>query len=112
MLFRGGDGGVPLHPLSLLEQVELDAFLKENLRTRQIQPSKSPIAAPMFFIKKKDSSLRLVQNYHVLNAVTVKNRYPLPLISKLISQLRRAQYFTKLDVRWGFNNVHIKPRDE
>jgi len=66
----------------------------------------------VFFIKKKDGSLRLVQDYHALNAVTVKNRYPLPLISELVSQLCRAKYFTKLDVRWGFNNVHIKPGDE
>jgi len=48
----------------------------------------------------------------MLNAVTVKNRYPLPLISELVSQLCGARYFTKLDVRWGFNNVRIKPRDE
>jgi len=48
----------------------------------------------------------------VLNAVTVKNRYPLPLISKLVSQFRGARYFTKLDVQWGFNNVRIKPGDE
>jgi len=48
----------------------------------------------------------------VLNTVTVKNRYPLPLISQLISQLRGARYFTKLDIRWGFNNICIKPRDE
>jgi len=101
-----------VYPLSPLEQVELDAFLKENLCTGRIRPSKSSIAAPMFFIKKKDGSLRLVQDYHALNAVTVKNRYPLPLISELVSQLRGARYFTKLDVRWGFNNVRIKPRDE
>jgi len=63
------------------------------------------MAAPVFFIKKKDGSLRLVQDYRALNAVTVKNRYPLPLISELVSQLCGAQYFTKLDVR-------IKPRDE
>jgi len=48
----------------------------------------------------------------MLNAVTIKNRYSLPLISELVSQLHRAKYFTKLDVRWGFNNVRIKPRDE
>jgi len=70
------------------------------------------MAAPVFFIKKKDGSLWLVQDYRTLNAVTVKNRYPLPLISELVSQLRRARYFTKLDVCWGFNNVHIKPGDE
>jgi len=66
----------------------------------------------VFFIKKKDSSLQLVQDYRALNAITIKNRYPLLLISELVSQLRRAKYFTKLDVQWGFNNVHIKPRDE
>jgi len=66
----------------------------------------------VFFIKKKDGSLRLVQDYCALNAVTVKNRYPLPLISKLVSQLRGAKYFTKLDTRWGFNNVCIKSGDE
>jgi len=101
-----------VYPLSPLEQAELDAFLEENLCTGRIRPSKSSIAAPMFFIKKKDGSLCLVQDYRALNAVTVKNRYLLPLISKLVSQLRGAQYFTKLDVRWGFNNVRIKPRDE
>jgi len=66
----------------------------------------------MFFIKKKDGSLCLVQDYRALNAITVKNRYPLPLISELVSQLCGAQYFTKLDVRWGFNNVCIKSGDE
>jgi len=101
-----------VYPLSPLEQAELDAFLEENLRTGQIRPSKSSIAAPVFFIKKKDGLLRLVQDYHALNAVTIKNRYLLPLISELVFQLRRAQYFTKLDVRWGFNNVRIKPGDE
>jgi len=101
-----------VYPLSPLEQEELDTFLEENLRTGRIQPSKSPIAAPVFFIKKKDGSLQLVQDYRALNAVTVKNRYPLPLISELVSQLHRAKYFTKLDVCWGFNNICIKPGDE
>jgi len=66
----------------------------------------------VFFIKKKDGSLWLVQDYRALNAVTVKNRYPLPLISELVSQLRGARYFIKLDVQWGFNNVRIKPGDK
>jgi len=101
-----------VYPLSPVEQKELDSFLEENLRTRRVRPSKSPMAALVFFIKKKDSSLRLVQDYQALNSMTVKNKYPLPLISELVSQLCRARYFTKLDVRWGFNNVCIKPRDE
>ena len=95
-----------------MEQKELDFFLEENLHTGRIHPSKSPMAAPVFFIKKKDGSLQLVQDYRVLNFMTVKNKYPLLLISELVLQLRGAKYFTKLDVCWDFNNVHIKPGDE
>jgi len=109
-------GSVPksskVYPLSPVEQKELDSFLEENLCTGQICPSKSPMAAPVFFIKKKDGLLRLVQDYRALNSITVKNKYPLPLISELVSQLRGAQYFTKLDVCWGFNNICIKPGNE
>jgi len=101
-----------VYSLSPVEQKKLDSFLEENLRTGQICPSKSPMAAPVFFIKKKDGSLWLVQDYRALNSMTVKNKYPLPLISELVSQLRGARYFTKLNVRWGFNNICIKPGDE
>ena len=70
------------------------------------------MASPVFFIKKKDGSLRLVQDYRALNSITIKNRYPLPLISELVNQLRGAKYFTKLDVRWGYQNVRMKEGDE
>ena len=101
-----------VYPLALSEQKELDAFLKENLDSGRIRPSKSPMASPVFFIKKKDGALRLVQDYRMLNAMTVKNKYPLPLIPELIAKLGGAKYFTKLDVRWGFNNVRMKEGDE
>jgi Reverse transcriptase (RNA-dependent DNA polymerase) len=68
--------------------------------------------SPVSFIKKKDLTLHLVQDYRVLNAMTVKNCYPLPIISELIAQLRGEKYFTKLDVRWGFNNVQIMEGDK
>ena len=87
-----------VYPLAASEQKELDAFLKENLDSGRIQPSKSPMASPVFFINKKDSGLRLVQDYRMLNAMTVKNKYPLPLIPELIAKLQGAKYFTKLDV--------------
>ena len=101
-----------VYPLSLVEQKELDSFLEKNLCTGRIHPSKSPMAAPVFLIKKKDGSLQLVQDYRALNSMTVKNKYLLLLISELVLQLHRARYFTKLDVHWGFNNIHIKPGDE
>ena len=90
------------------EQDELDRFLDDNLTSGRIRPSKSPMASPVFFIKKKDGSLRFVQDYRKLNAMTVKNTYPLPLIPDFMSKVSEAKYFTKLDVRWGYNNVRIK----
>jgi len=98
--------------MTLEEQEELDVFLEEALSTGRIQPSRSPIGAPVFFIKKKDGKLCFIQDYHALNMITRKNRYPLPLIDDLIHHLRGARYFMKLDVHWGYNNVRIKEGDE
>ena len=100
------------YPMSQTEQKELDSFLEENLRSGRIRPSKSPWASPFFFVKKKDGALRPVQDYRQLNDVTIKNKYPLPLIQELVDKLSKAKYFTKLDVRWGYNNVRIKEGDE
>lgn len=69
-------------------------------------------AAPVFFIKKKDGSLRLVQDYRYLNSITVKNKYPLLLVDDLVQKLKGARYFTKLDVQWGYNNVRVRAGDE
>jgi len=101
-----------VYPLSTSEQKELDAFLKDNLESGQIRPSKFPMAAPVFFVKKKDSKLHLVQDYCVLNAITVKNKYLLPLIPELIAKLCGAKYFTKLNIQWDFNNIQIKEGDK
>lgn len=89
----------------------MDEFLKENLESGRIRPSKSPMASPFFFVKKKDGKLRPVQDYQKLNEMTIKNRYPLPLIQELVDKLKGAKYFTKLDIRWGYNNVRIKEGD-
>jgi hypothetical protein len=82
---RAKASSTKVYPLSPNEQTELYAFIEENLASGWIHPSKSPMAAPVFFIKKKDGSLRLVQDYQALNTKTVKNAYPLPLISDLIN---------------------------
>ena len=101
-----------VYPLSPNEQVELDKFINENVAKGYIQESKSPLSSPFFFVKKKDGSLRPVQDYRRLNEITIKNRYPLPLISDLMDRLKKAKYFTKLDIRAGYNNIRIKPGDE
>ncbi len=98
--------------LALTEGQALTEFLNEQLKKGYIRPSKSPYASPFFFIKKKDGKLQPVQDYRKLNAITIKNRYPLPLIPEIIDKVRDARLFTKLDVRWGYNNVRIKEGDE
>ena len=94
------------------EQTELDKFLKDNLEKGYIRPSQSPMASPFFFVGKKDGKLRPCQDYRYLNEHTIKNAYPLPLISELLDKLKGARRFTKLDVRWGYNNVRIRDGDQ
>lgn len=94
------------------EQEELDKFLEEHKASGRICPSQSEFASSFFFIKKKDGSLRPVQDYRKLNKLTIRNRYLLPLISDLMDKLKGAKYFTKLDIRWGFNNVQIREGNE
>ncbi len=101
-----------VYPLNCSEQAELNKFLDKNLSSGQIWPSKSPMASPFFFVKKKDSKIWPVQNYCKLNEMTIKNRYPLLLISELIDKLQGTKYFSKLNVQWGYNNVCIKSSDE
>ena len=86
--------------------------LDENLHTGRIRPSNSPMASTFFFIKKMDGSLRPVQDYRMLNESTIKNCNPLPLIQELVDKLKGSRVFSKLDVCWGYNNVHIKEGDE
>src|SRR5882724_1610744 len=72
------------------------------------------MASLVFFIKKKDGSLCLVQDYQNLNVMTMKNAYPLPLIPDILNKVSKAKvkYFTKLDILWGYNNVQIKEGDK
>ena len=73
--------------LNIKEQEELNKFLKEHLKLGWIRSFKLPCAAPFFFVKKKDRSLWLVQDYWWLNEATIKNKYPLPLIQELIDKV-------------------------
>ncbi|RHW30551.1 hypothetical protein D1B31_23670 [Neobacillus notoginsengisoli] len=99
-------------PLSVEEQKEVSSFIDEQLRKGYIRPSKSPQTSPVFFVPKKEGTKRMVQDYRYLNEHTVKNNYPLPLISQLVDKLKGAKLFTKMDLRWGYNNVRIKEGDE
>ena len=101
-----------VYSLNLDEQKALDEFLEENLKSGQICPSNSPMVSPFFFVKKKDGALWPVQDYWKLNEMTIKNHYPLPLIQELIDKLKLSEVFSKMDIRWGYNNIRIKEGDE
>jgi hypothetical protein len=98
--------------LNPAETVSLKEYLTDHLKRGYIRPSKSPIASNFFFVGKKDGKLRPVQDYRDLNNITIKNATPLLLIPDLIDKLQGARYFTKFDIRWGYNNICIKHGDE
>ena len=98
--------------LSREEREEVREFVKEQLRKGYIQPSKSLQMAPVFFVGKKDGKKRMVQDYCYLNEWTIKNNYPLPLISDVLENIGMKKVFTKMDLRWGYNNVRIKEDKE
>ena len=101
-----------IYPLSKNKREEVQNFVEDQLRKGYIRLSKSPQTLPVFFIRKKDGSKRMVMDYHNLNDQIVKNNYPLPLITDLIDNMGSKKIFTKMDLRWGFNNVRIKEGDE
>ena len=101
-----------VYPTTLTEDEALSKFIQEQLEKGYISKSKSPYASPFFFIKKKDGKLHPVQDYRKLNEYTIKNKYPLPLNPDLIAQVKDAWIFTKFDIRWGYNNIHIKEGDQ
>ncbi|KAL0200303.1 hypothetical protein M9458_003490, partial [Cirrhinus mrigala] len=99
-------------PLSQPETEAMRVYIEEELAKGFIEPSTSPASAGFFFVKKKDGSLRPCIDYRGLNSITVKYRYPLPLVPPALEQLRSAKYFTKLDLRNAYNLIRIKEGDE
>jgi hypothetical protein len=93
------------------ELAELKVQLNELLKKGLICPSLSSWGCPTMFVKKKDQSLRLCVDYRPLNAVIVKNKYPLPRIDTSFDQLSRAKVFSKIDLRSGYHQIKFCPED-
>jgi hypothetical protein len=93
------------------ELAELKKQLQELLDKGFIRPSTSPWGCTALFVKKKDESLRLCVDYRPLNAVTIKNKYPLPCIDVLFDQLVGAKVFSKIDLRSGYHQIKIRASD-
>jgi len=101
-----------IYPLSRTEKEKVQAFVESQLKKGYIRPSKSLQTLPVLFVPKKDGKRRMVQDYCYVNKGTIKNNYPLPLISELINNMGIKKVFTKMDLRWGYNNIWIKEGDK
>ncbi|GJS11277.1 putative reverse transcriptase domain-containing protein [Tanacetum coccineum] len=93
------------------ELEELSRQLKELQDKGFIRPSSSPWGAPVLFVKKKDGSFRMCIDYRELNKLTIKNRYPLPRIDDLFDQLQGSQFFSKIDLRFGYHQLRVHEDD-
>jgi hypothetical protein len=101
-----------LYQLSPTEQKALSEFITEGLEKGIIRESVSPTGAPILFIPKKDGILHLCIDYRRLNAITVKNRHPLPLISKILNRLNGSTIFSKIDLKNAYYRIRIKEGNE
>lgn len=100
-----------INRLSPMEKEELIRQIKEYLEKGQIQPSNSPFAFPILFVRKKGGALRLCIDYRALNEKTVKDSYPLPHIDDLLCQLKDAKVTSHLDLMQGYHQVLMNPED-
>jgi hypothetical protein len=108
-----GTGPIAKRPyrMSVDELEELKKQLRELSNKEYIRPSASPWGSPVLFVKKKDGSMMMCIDYRNLNAMTVKNKYPLPRIDDLLDQLKDAKFFSKIDLRSGYNHMKIRSED-
>ncbi len=102
----------PIYSLTEEESKLLEEYIKENLEKGFIRPSESPAGYPVVFQKKKDGTLRVCIDYKKLNEVTIRNSYPIPLITDIIERVKDAKFFTKLDLRSAYNLIRIREGDE
>jgi len=101
-----------IYPLSPDELELLKEYLDEMLKNGKIRPSKISAGAPIFFAKQANGKLRIVVDYRGLNAITIKDKYRLPLMTTLMEQVSTSQIFSKLDLKLGFNLLRIAEGDE
>nr|GFA59028.1 putative reverse transcriptase domain, ribonuclease H-like domain, retroviral aspartyl protease [Tanacetum cinerariifolium] len=99
------------YQLAPSEMSELSNQLKKHQEKGFIRPNHSSWGAPVLFVKKKDGAMRMCIDYRELNKLTIKNRYPLPIIDDLFDQLQSACYFSKIDLRLRYHQLRVREED-
>ncbi len=113
ILLRIGAQPVNIRPYrySYEQKNEMEKLIKEMLVSSAIRPSHSPYASPVLLIKKKDESWSFCVDYRQLNKLTIKDKYPIPIIEELLDELGGSKYFSKIDLRSGYHQIRMHPDD-
>lgn len=101
----------PLRQQSAKDSAIIDEFIKKHVASGVLQPSHSPYGSMLVIVKKKDGSPRVCVDYRALNEITVKNKYPLPLMDELFDRVQGAKYFSSIDLRDGFYQILLREED-